>query len=231
MALLRRYERAAGHPIYLLEDAAYRELRFAGEDVPSALTLPDATGRVVYAGTFSKPFATGARVGFGVLPKPLLRVVLRIKGNHDFGTSNLLQQLLKRALATCRYDSHLDVLRSRYANKAAVMTRAMRASFPPGVQWLEPRGGLYTWARLPRTIKSGFRSKLFRAALERQVLYVPGQNCYAEDPTRPRPDHEMRLSFGGASVSDLREGIQRLGATLGDMLVGRRNKQAQRVLD
>ena len=28
--LLRKYERAAGHPIYLLEDAAYRELGFAG---------------------------------------------------------------------------------------------------------------------------------------------------------------------------------------------------------
>jgi len=28
LKLLRKYERAAGHPIYLLEDAAYRELRF-----------------------------------------------------------------------------------------------------------------------------------------------------------------------------------------------------------
>ena len=37
LKLLRQYERAAGHPIYLLEDAAYRELRFKGEDVKSAL--------------------------------------------------------------------------------------------------------------------------------------------------------------------------------------------------
>lgn len=218
LALLRRFERNAGHPIHLLEDAAYRELRFAGEDVPSALTIPQATDRVIYAGTFSKPFATGARVGFGVLPERLLRVVLRIKSNHDFGTSNLLQQYLKRALTTCRYETHLDALRQRYAYKAATMTRALRARFPASVQWQEPTGGLYVWARLPRRVKSGLRSLLFRTALENQVLYVPGVLCYAEDPTRARPDHELRLSFGGASVPNLREGIRRLGHSLHQLL-------------
>jgi 2-aminoadipate transaminase len=218
LALLRRYEPDAGHPIYLLEDAAYRELRFAGDEVPSALTLPNAVDRVIYAGTFSKPFATGIRLGFGVLPQRLLRVVLRIKGNHDFGSSNLLQQLLKRALASCAYERHLELLRRRYAQKAAMMTKAIRACFPAGVQWEEPRGGLYVWARLPRHIASGFRSRLFRAALANQVLYVPGVFCYATDPTRKRPDHELRISFGGATMPNLRAGIQRLGDSLRPLL-------------
>src|ERR1700690_156526 len=35
LKLLKRFERAAGHPIYLLEDAAYRELSFSGRaDLP-----------------------------------------------------------------------------------------------------------------------------------------------------------------------------------------------------
>src|SRR6266487_684158 len=82
LAMLKRFERAAGHPIYLLEDAAYRELRFAGDDVVSALAAEGADARVIYTGTYSKPFATGVRVGFGILPKPLLTVVLRVKANH-----------------------------------------------------------------------------------------------------------------------------------------------------
>ncbi|MGN6641767.1 MAG: PLP-dependent aminotransferase family protein [Verrucomicrobiota bacterium] len=86
LELLRQYERAAGHPIYLLEDAAYRELRFSGDDVKSALTAKGGLERVIYAGTYSKPFATGTRVGFGILPEPVFTSVLRIKGNHDFGT-------------------------------------------------------------------------------------------------------------------------------------------------
>ncbi len=218
LKLLRQYERAAGHPIYLVEDAAYRELRFSGDDVPSALTLPGAAERVVYGGTYSKPFATGIRVGLGLLPMAVHRVVMRIKGNHDFGTSNLLQQLLARALASGRYEKHLEELRRRYAHKASVMFKALETHFPMRAEWWTPRGGLYFWARLPRQVKSGVDSKLFRSALKHGVLYVPGVLCYANDPTRRKPDHEMRISFGSASEVNLRAGITRLGATLHELL-------------
>ena len=162
LQLLRHYEPAAGHPLYLLEDAAYRELRFRGEDIRSALSLPGSASRVVYAGTYSKPFATGARVGFGILPEPLLTAVSRIKSNHDFGTSNLLQQLIAGALASGRYAAHLPLLRSRYARKAAIMAKAMEQNFPSEITWREPAGGLYVWARLPRSWKSGVGSSLFK---------------------------------------------------------------------
>src|SRR5207249_3172999 len=58
VALLKKFEKAAGHPIYLIEDAAYRELCFGKTDLPvsragresgpaiapekSALTVPNA---------------------------------------------------------------------------------------------------------------------------------------------------------------------------------------------
>jgi 2-aminoadipate transaminase len=191
LELLRHYERAAGHPIYLLEDAAYRELRFGSTDIKSALAVRGFSERVVCTGTYSKPFATGIRVGFGVLPEPLRSTVLRIKGNHDFGSSNLLQRLLGGAIASGRYEKHLVQLRKRYASKATVMLKAMKEHFPPAVRWEEPQGGLYTWARLPASVKSGTESKLFRAALAKEVMYAPGKLCYAKDP---KPDHEMRLT-------------------------------------
>ena len=41
LKLLKRFERAAGHPIYLLEDAAYRELRFQkGTQAQSSVSTP-----------------------------------------------------------------------------------------------------------------------------------------------------------------------------------------------
>jgi 2-aminoadipate transaminase len=220
LELLRRYERAAGHPIYLLEDAAYRELRFHEQvgDVPSALSIKGSGDRVIYAGTYSKPFATGTRVGFGILPEPVFTAVLGIKGNHDFGTSNLLQQLLARALASERYEKHLDALRKRYARKATLTSKAFEEHFPGEVEWKEPDGGLYFWARLPGKMKSGMKSEFFRAALANNVLYVPGGLCYADDPTRPKPDNEMRISFGSAVEKDIREGIRRMGAVLRKMI-------------
>lgn len=213
LALLKRYERAAGHAIYLLEDAAYRELRFAGDDVPSSLATRDAD-RVIYAGTYSKPFATGARIGFGVMPREVFDAASRIKGNHDFGTSNLLQQLLSRALATGAYEEHLPALRKRYAAKAATMVRAVRAQFPESVDWAEPRGGLYVWAALPSSVKSGVKSKLFNTALKNKVLYVPGELCYCEDRARRKPNRELRISFGGAREDAIPEGIQRLATAM-----------------
>ena len=214
LKLLRRYEKFAGHPLYLLEDAAYRELRFAGDDIPSALAAPDGAERVLYAGTFSKPFATGVRVGFGVLPEPVLTAATRIKGNHDFGTASLLQRLLARALRTGAYERHLTELQRRYAHKARVMTGAIRAHFPADVEWREPQGGLYVWARAPKRLRTGPKSQFFQTALKRNVLYVPGSLCYADDFARRKPDHEMRLSFGGASERDITEGIRRLGKVL-----------------
>jgi 2-aminoadipate transaminase len=214
LELLRHYERAAGHPLYLMEDAAYRELGFAGADIPSALAAGRLAGRVIHTGTYSKPFATGARVGFGVLPQPLFTAVERIKGNHDFGTSNLVQQLLASALATGRYQRHLSALRLRYARKAGLMAAAARSHFPPTVRWREPTGGLYIWAGAPPSLKTGVRSACFRKALQREVLYVPGELCYTPDPSRSKPNHEMRLSFGGASLGAIREGMRRLGRVL-----------------
>jgi 2-aminoadipate transaminase len=160
LKLLNQFERAAGHPIYLLEDAAYRELRFdpvaavcdrrtsdemtnirrsqtaaTSYGEKSALAVPGAAERVIYAGTFTKPFATGARVGYGVLPEPVFSAVKHIKGNHDFGTANLLQQLFVRALASGIYERQVARLQKRYARKARVMKLAIQKHFPPAVEW------------------------------------------------------------------------------------------------
>jgi len=211
LELLKKYEKDAGHPIYLLEDAAYRELRFTGAEVPSGLSI--SSDRVIYAGTYSKPFATGIRVGYGVVPEPLLTVLTRVKGNHDFGTSHLLQQILRAALESGAYEQHLALLQSRYSAKARVLTRAMEMEFPSdAIQWEKPAGGLYVWAKTD--VPTGRKSKVFNGALEENVLYVPGEVCYPEDPTRRAPRNTMRLSFGGASKSEMREGIRRLGKVL-----------------
>jgi len=229
LKILKKFEQAAEHPIYLLEDAAYRELSFpdradlrvsrAEQQLrltipPSALTVRGAAERVIYTGTYSKPYAPGARVGFGILPEPLFTAVQRIKGNHDFGTANLLQQILARALETGLYDRHVAKVRKNYARKARVMKQALAEHFPANVEIWESGGGLYFWARLPKGISAGVKSKMFQTALRNNVLYVPGELCYADDPSRAKPDNEMRISFGSASEENIRKGIARLGGVL-----------------
>ena len=65
------------------------------------------------------------------------------------------------------------------------MKQAIAEHFPASVEIWEAGGGLYFWARLPRTFPTGVKSKVFQTALKNDVLYVPGELCYADDPSRP----------------------------------------------
>ena len=94
------------------------------------------------------------------------------------------------------------------------MRRALAEHFPAAVEIWAAGGGLYFWARLPKGISAGVNSKIFQAALQHNVLYVPGELCYADDSARRKPANELRLSFGNASVENIRTGIRRLGAVL-----------------
>ena len=215
LSLLESYEAKAGHRLYYVEDAAYRELNFPGYQAPqSALTLEPHRDRIIYTGTYSKPFATGIRVGFGILPESLYAPVLNIKGNHDFGTAHFLQVILSTAIETKAYSKQLSRARRQYAKKCRTMVDALRTHFPKEVHFSIPNGGLCLWATLPKRITTGPKSQYFRASLDAGVLYVPGVFAFADDPNRRKPQSTMRLSFGSATTVQIQEGISRLGEAL-----------------
>ena len=110
---------------------------------------------------------------------------------------------------------NLKKVQARYWAKAGAMTAAIKEFLPGSVEWEKPEGGLNVWAGLPRSTNTGIKSGFFRRALEQDVLYVPGNLCYADDATRRKPSHEMRLSFGAAPEADIRRGIRRLGRVMG----------------
>ncbi len=103
--------------IYLIDDAAYRELRYEGDDVPSFRAFDPEGDTVLYAGTFSKSYSPGVRVGWGVLPKGLVEPVLAEKGNIDFGSPHLNQVLMATVMELGLYDGHVERLRAEYRRK------------------------------------------------------------------------------------------------------------------
>ena len=60
------------HRILILEDAAYRELRYDGDDLPSVKSFDPSNEYVIYAGTFSKPCAPGLKTGYALMPPDLI---------------------------------------------------------------------------------------------------------------------------------------------------------------
>lgn len=206
-------------PIYILEDAAYRGLGFGGSEPPSVWSRDEASDRVILARTFSKTFSPGLKVGWGVVPEPLLAPILNLKGNHDFGTSNFAQVLLDRVLRDGTYDRQIETLRAIYREKGRVLDAALNEAFgdSDGVTWTHPVGGLYIWLGLPEGLDTGTDGPLFARCLKRGVLYVPGALAFSTRPG-PVPTCFARLCFGVPTASELVEGVERLAAALSDCL-------------
>lgn len=198
--------------IFILEDAAYREMRYSGPELPSLWSLDDSHETVILAQTFSKSFSPGLRVGFGAVPRELIAPLSDRKGNEDFGSANFNQHLLATVFEQGLYAEHVTTLQNTYRAKRDCMLAAADKFFGEinGVHWVHPHGGLYVWMTLPEQIDTGFSGPLFRQATQvEKVMYVPGDVCYA-GRAETRPHNQMRLSFGTQDAAGIEEGMRRL---------------------
>ncbi|MEO8497735.1 MAG: PLP-dependent aminotransferase family protein [Planctomycetota bacterium] len=201
--------------IHVIADEAYRELRYAGDDVPSASEFDEDGETVIVAGTFSKSFSPGVRVGWGILPEHLVAPVCAQKGNIDFGSPNFNQHLMAEVLRRGLFVRHVEKLRASYHQKLDAMLAAADELLAPleRVTWRRPIGGLYVWATLPPEIDTGPTGELCDRAIAEGVLYVPGQYCYPAEG-QPIAKNTMRLSFGVQSCERIREGIAALARAI-----------------
>ena len=199
------------HRIQVIEDAAYRLLRYDGEDIPSLWTVDEDHDTVIVAGTFSKSFSPGLRIGWGILPQHLVEPVCNQKGNIDFGSPHFNQLLMSEVIGQDRFAPHVDYLRQQYQKKLACMLGAAEREFGglPDVDWVEPKGGLYIWVTLPESIATGPDGALQQTAIDEGVLYVPGQYCFPVEGV-PIQANTMRLSFGVPSCEDIERGMAAL---------------------
>ncbi len=211
---VRRWSRR--NRIYILEDSAYRGLTYTGSEPPSVWSLDEAADTVILARTFSKTFSPGLKIGYGVLPAPLIDPVLNLKGNHDFGSSHFSQRVLDRVLSLGLYTPHVERLVETYRGKRDALLSALERHLKPfgdSVRWTQPNGGLYVWLTLPEGVNTGLEGPFFQRCLEEGMLYVPGSLAYPDGPGK-FPRNQARLSFGVATESAIDEGIRRLSRAL-----------------
>jgi 2-aminoadipate transaminase len=209
MEIVQRY--ASRQRILILEDAAYRELRYEGEELPSVKSFDPRNEHVIYAGTFSKPCAPGLKTGYALMPNELIEPLLRIKGNHDFGSNNLSQHVLYTLMKNGSYASHVEYLRAVYRRKRDTLVASLEQEFGdwPAVSWTRPKGGMFVWLTLPTEIETSEGSPFLKAALKEGVAYIPGEFGHVSEEGEV-PKNEARLSFGDAGIEQIREGVRRL---------------------
>jgi DNA-binding transcriptional MocR family regulator len=212
---LRILQIAARTGTVVVEDDPYGELYFDQAPPPSLLALspqvPGSRDWLAHCGSFSKILSPGLRVGWLIAPPELLARATMCKQFSDAHTSNLSQAICAHYLTLNRLDATLDAVRPVYAARARVMAESLRREMGDAIEFNQPQGGLFFWARLTGAGGRNDDAAAFaQKAIERLVAFVPGNPFFAHDPDKA----SLRLSFATVGEAKIVEGVARLGQAL-----------------
>jgi 2-aminoadipate transaminase len=200
---------ARRHGLLIVEDVAYRDLGFGEDRAPSLWTLaPDV---VLQAGTFSKTFFPGVRLGWAAGPAEIVGKLVWAKQNTDQCAGALGQRLVEEYGRRGLLDDRLAAARSLYRGRRDALLGALDTHFAGRASWTRPGGGFFVWLELPPPADA---IEIVARAREAGVALVPGAPFFAEPGHGAR---NLRFSFSGVGEDEIEEGIRRLAAVVGEI--------------
>jgi GntR family transcriptional regulator/MocR family aminotransferase len=193
---------------FIVEDDYDGEYRYDGQPL-QALSGFDREGSTIYVGTFSKILFPALRLGYLVLPEPLVEPFVATKAVGDTGTAALEQLALADFINSGHFDRHLRRTTTSNAARRQALVAALRQQFEDRVEICGANAGLHVFAWL-----KGKSGDPIRNASERAEN--AGVGLYTADPFYPKPPDRTGILLGYAALRerDIREGIRRLAAAL-----------------
>ncbi|MBI2771140.1 MAG: PLP-dependent aminotransferase family protein [Burkholderiales bacterium] len=210
-------ELAVKYQTLIVEDDPYGDLYFDPTSPPprSILSLskdfPGSRDYIAHCGSMSKVLSPGLRVGWMIAPPELLAKATMCKQFSDAHTSTFAQATAAQYLRAGRMPATLANVRKVYGERARVMGESLKRDLGDAIEFTQPQGGLFFWARLTGAggkIKDA--GEFAKRAIEQGVAFVPGAPFYAKD----RDLSTLRLSFATADVGKIEEGVGMLGKAL-----------------
>jgi 2-aminoadipate transaminase len=218
LSLARRkkvLELAVKYQTLVVEDDPYGELYFNAAPPPSILALakdvPGSRELIAYCGSLSKVLSPGLRVGWMIAPAELLAKATMCKQFSDAHTSTFAQATAAQYLKAGRMPATLAKVRQVYGERALAMGKALKRELGDAVEFTQPQGGLFFWARLTGAGgKITDAGEFAKKAITHNVAFVPGAPFYADQPDLA----SFRLSFATADLAKIEDGVKRLGLAL-----------------
>jgi len=201
----RMLELCQKHGVLILEDDPYCDLRYSGIAEPAIKSL-DEDETVIYLLSFSKIISPGLRVGAAAADSRIINKYNIAKQGEDLHTANLSQELVDAFMRSGQVQAHIEKIRALYSEKRDAMLEELE-TFPKGITYTQPDGGLFIWAWLPAHMDA---EALFKKCVEAGVAFVPGTHFYPEGGHK----NTMRLNFSMASLDQIREGMAKLKKAL-----------------
>jgi aspartate/methionine/tyrosine aminotransferase len=195
-ALRDLIEAAEGEGIRFISDEIYHGLDYAF----AAETAAGMSDNAVIINSFSKYFCmTGWRIGWMVLPEPLIRTVERLQGNLAISVPTLSQ-----IAAEAAFDgrAEMEAVKHGYEENRRILLEGLPKA---GIEKILPvDGAFYLYADVSRFCDDSFDFAK-RMLDETHVAITPGVDF---DPIEGR--HFIRFCYAGSST-EMHEAVERIG--------------------
>jgi len=203
-------EIASEYDFLIIEDDPYGDLIFEGESIPPIKSF-DTKGRVIYVSTFSKILAPGFRLGWVIASKEILDKLVLAKQAADLCTNIFGQYVAYEYINGGYLDKQVLEITKMYKRKRDIMLKALEKYFPKNIKWTIPKGGMFIWITLPKSVNT---SLMLQKAIAKKVAYVTGSAFYPDGGDY----NSMRLNFSFSEDETIKEGIRRLAEVINDEL-------------
>jgi GntR family transcriptional regulator/MocR family aminotransferase len=188
---------------YILEDDYDSEFRFATRPLATLQGL-DETDRVIYIGTFSKVLFPALRIGYMILPPPLIEPFLKVRRLIDIHSPLLEQAVLADFMTEGHFRRHVRRMRTLYAERRNALLKAARV-LPLEIH--SPEAGIHCVGWLPDHMNA---LTVARKATDYDLQLTPVSGFSIE----PLAREGLLLGYGGYNVHDIKAGVRRLGTLL-----------------
>jgi aspartate/methionine/tyrosine aminotransferase len=187
---------AEGEGIKVISDEIYHGLDYA---MPADTALRHSDN-VVVINSFSKYFCmTGWRIGWMVVPQPLVRPIDRLQGNLTISVPTLSQIAAEAAFEG---RAELEAIKHGYEDNRKILVEGLpKAGLD---KFLPVDGAFYLYADVSKFSDDSFDFAK-RLLEEAHVAATPGVDF---DPVDGR--HFVRFCYAGSSA-DMREAVERIG--------------------
>ncbi|HEX4368084.1 MAG TPA: aminotransferase class I/II-fold pyridoxal phosphate-dependent enzyme [Rhodopila sp.] len=201
---------------FILEDDRGADFRYEG-GAPRALAAY-APDRTIHLGTFSQSLGAGLRLGYMVVPAPLVETVRTAKSLLNGGAPWLEQAAVAEMLRTGSHTSHVMRMRSAYRERRDHLLEALRRNFgDPDVSG--EAGGLHLFWQLPPGVPDAGTVEALGRRTRVGVYSLDSGNVRHSGPCA-LSRRGLMLGYAALTPKQIDQGIARLSDAVDDALDG-----------
>jgi GntR family transcriptional regulator/MocR family aminotransferase len=199
---------ARRHGAYVIEDDYDSEFRYAGRPLEAVQVL-DRDGRTLHIGTFSKNLFPSLRLGFLIVPAPLIEPFRATKQLADRHSAMLSQAVLAEFIAAGHFERHLRRMRNANERRRVTLLQAIERELGKRVEVTGNHAGVHLALWLPGVDPKRL-DDIVRAARAHDVgVYSLNPNFFG-----PVDRAGLLLGYENLSLAAIEAGIRRLAGVL-----------------